>query len=95
MNTSKTIAAVLLMLGMSGGLALAQSANSERGPISHPTAAIRSDDGSLDDGSPGPTNPNPNVNVAPQAKNGVGLKIDVTYRPDTTTDDPAQLPSPH
>lgn len=38
MRKSTYMIAGLLLLGMTGGVALAQSQNSEKGPISHPTA---------------------------------------------------------
>lgn len=92
MKTLGTISAALL-LAMSVSAASAQSADTEKGPISHPTAAP----GNGPAPAPGPTNPsNPGVTKAPDASAATKAStLPSARRPDTTTNNPAQKPSPN
>jgi hypothetical protein len=87
---STVTAALLLALGAS--VANAQSADTEKGPTSHPTAATGSGSGTA---NTGPLNPNPPPTVpVPEAKDATKAStLPSATRPDTTTNHPAQQPA--
>ena len=91
MRLTTPMAALLLVL--SAGVAGAQTADTEKGPISHPTAATGSGDGTRT--QPGPTNPNGPSQKAPDASAGTKAStMPSAQRPGTTTNNPAQIPAP-